>query len=198
MKRLALGLLLLLGVAWCVLSVVVEREGQYVFETLGVGTSHARALILYHPSRDAGFSDDLSLAFAQGLQAQGVAVDRATLTSDTPADPQGYSLVAVVTNTYYWTPDLPTLHYLERAHLTQVRVVGLIGGAGSTGRAQRVLETALRQAGATAPQTRPFWLWRPNDEARPHASNRDVALDLAKQFGLESAKALLPGDASQP
>jgi hypothetical protein len=93
---------------------------------------------------------------------------------------------------------LPTLHYLKRAHFDRVRVVGLIGGAGSTGRAQRVLETALRRAGATAPQTRPFWLWRPNDEARPHTPNRVVALDLAEQFGMESGKALQAGDARQP
>ena len=118
----------------------------------------------------------------------GFQVDRATLTSATLARPEGYALVAVVTNTYYWTPDLPTLRYLRRAHLQGIAVVGLVAGAGSTGHSQRVLERALLRAGATVLQTRSFWLWRPNDESRPNEPNRQVALDLARQLGTHSGE----------
>ena len=191
MKRIAVGLGSALALGLAILSIVVERESQYVLEALGGGSGKGRALVLYHPSRDARFSDDLSLAFAQGLMAAGFTVDRATLTSKTPPHPEGYAVIGVVSNTYYWTPDLPTLHYLRRARLDGTALVGLIGGAGSTGRAQRVLDQALRATGGTVLQTRSFWLWRPNDEARPDEANRQVALDLAKQLGIESgARAL--------
>lgn len=99
MKRLAVGLLFVLAVVWAIISVIVEVEGEYRFETLKGGAGKGRALVLFHPSRDAHFSDDLSLAFSEGLMAVGFDVDRATLTSETPARPEGYAIVAVVSNT---------------------------------------------------------------------------------------------------
>lgn len=198
MKRLAVGLLFVLAVVWAIISVIVEVEGEYRFETLKGGAGKGRALVLFHPSRDAHFSDDLSLAFSEGLMAVGFDVDRATLTSETPARPEGYAIVAVVSNTYYWTPDLPTLRYLRRARLQGIAAVGLIGGAGSTGRSQRVLDMALRSTGATVMQTRSFWLWLPNDETRMQEANREVALSLARQFGTESGERVLAGTTRAP
>jgi len=181
---LAGGALLLLGVAG--VSVAVEREAQYVREELG-GPGPARALVLYHPSRDATFSDDLSLAVARGFQEAGLGVVRATVTRDTPAHPEGYAVIAVVANTYWWTPDLPTLRYLRRARFDGTPVVGLIGGAGATGRSERMLGEALRATGGTVVGTRSFWLLRPNDETRMDEPNRGVALELARRFASEAA-----------
>jgi hypothetical protein len=197
MKKIALavGVLLLAGLA--VVSVVVELEADYTLQDLG-GDGKARALILFHPSRDAHFSDDLSMSLADGLKTAGFAVDLATLTRETPATPRGYALIAVVSNTYYWTPDLPTLHYLERAQLNDIPVVGVIGGAGSTARSQRILDEALRRTGAKVIGTRSFWLWRPNDENRMSEPNRDVALQLAKQFGMDSARTVLTASTNTP
>jgi hypothetical protein len=110
-------------------------------------------------------------------------VDRATLTGDTPAAPKDYALIGVVSNTYWWTPDLPTLRFLARARLGGIASVGLIGGAGATSRSQRLLAEALRASGSRVLQTRAFWLWRPNDEQRMAEVNRDVAIDLARQMG---------------
>ena len=182
------GVLLLALVG--VVSIAVELEADDVQQALGP-PGRAKALVLFHPSRDARFSDDLSLAFAQGLQAGGMGVDRATLTQHAPASAQGYALVAVVSNTYYWTPDLPTLRYLGRARLDGVPAVGLIGGAGATGRSQRLLDEALRGSGAKVLQTRSFWLLRPNDETRMNEPNRAVALDIARRWGTETAQTLL-------
>ena len=192
MKRIILGFGMVLAVGLLVLGIVVEREGPYIFETLAPGAGEGRALILYHPSRDARFSDELSLALAQGLAEGGLAVDRATLTTSTPAHPRGYAFIGVVSNTYYWTPDLPTLRYLRRAQLDSIPVVGLIGGAGATGRSRRMLDEALRATGATVLTTRAFWLWRPNDETRMDEPNREVALDLARKLGREAAEHLQP------
>jgi hypothetical protein len=186
LKRIALVLVLVLLAGWIGISVIVELDGAYIHEELG-GGSRGRALVLFHPSRDAHFSDDISMALVEGFKAAGLTVERATLTRETPAHPAGYAIIGVVSNTYYWTPDLPTLRYLERARLDGVQVIGVIGGAGSTGRSQRLLDEALRRTGATVLQTRSFWLWRPNDESRIDQPNRGVALQLAREFGLQSA-----------
>jgi hypothetical protein len=170
-------------------TVWVQRESGYRVDHLSDGGG-MRALVLYHPSRDAAFSDDLSLAVAEGLAAAGLAVDRATLTSLTPERPGGYAIVAVVSNTYYWAPDRPTLRYLRRARLEGTPVLGIIGGAGSTRRSERLLEAALEGAGATVLGTRSYWLLRPNDDTRTDESNRDVALELARQFARDAVAAL--------
>ncbi len=185
---LAIVSVLVLGVA--VITVIVEREGPYTFETVN-SSGRLRALILYHPSRDAHFSDDLSLALAQGLAASGFAVDRATLTAETPARPDGYAVIGIVSNTYFWTPDLPTTRYLRRARLHGIPVVGIIGGAGATGRSERVLGQALAATGATMLHLQSFWLMRPNDEARMKEPNRQVAIDAANQLGKATGTQIL-------
>lgn len=118
-------------------------------------------------------------------------MDRATLTRSTPGAPKRYALIAVVSDTYWWSPDIPTLRYLGRARFD----VGLIGGAGSTARSQRILDKALRDTGATVIETRSFWLWRPNDKARMKEPNREVALSQAKQFGEASGRVVLGASA---
>ena len=123
-----LGILLtLVAIA---LTVWVESEVKHNDELLIAGAA-ARALALYHPSRDAQLSDDLSLAVVDGLRGAGFSVQRATMTRDMTATPTGFALIVVVSNTYWWTPDLPTLRYLARARFDGVPLVGLIGGAGA-------------------------------------------------------------------
>jgi len=190
MKTVAIVVTLILLLGAIGITVYVEVPSDYKLEVLSTD-GQAKALVLYHPSRDAHFSDELSLAVADGLKAAGLSVDRATLNGDTPASPQGYALVAVVSNTFWFTPDLPTLRYLARTRMEGQPVIGLIGGAGSTDRSQRMLDDALRQAEAKVIQTRSFWISRPNDEKRMSEPNRQVALDMAKQFGAESGRSVL-------
>ncbi len=195
-RRMLRALLFVAGLIITVLvgiSIAVQREATYVREDLG-GRSSQAALILYHPSRDAGFSDELSMALADGLKSPGYRVDRATLTSQTPGEVADYALVAVVTNTYYASPDRPTLRYLARVHWAGTPVIGVIGGAGSTEQAERVFGGALRSTGATVLATRAFWLWRPNDERRMQEPNRAVARDLAARFGEEMGKQVASPD----
>ena len=180
MILLAVAGLLFCGLA--IVTVVVEREADYSLQSLG-GEGKPKALILYHPSRDAHFTDELSAAVAEGLRAAGYSVDRATLTGMTPNQPKGYRLLVVVSNTYFWTPDLPTLRYLKRARLDRLPTLGVIAGAGATGRSQQVLERALSDSGAAVIGMRAFWTARPNDGHRLTEPNRVVALQLARQLG---------------
>jgi hypothetical protein len=183
LKRIALGFVATALVGLGVVSVVVERESGYVLEPMG-GVGEAKGLVLYHPSRDAHFSDDLSLAAATGLWKAGLTVERATMTGATPAEPADYAIIVVVSNTYYWSPDLPTLRYLRRARFDGIPVLGIIGGAGATARSERLLHEALLGTGGRVLSTRSFWLLRPNDEARMAEPNRAVAVEGAEIFAL--------------
>jgi hypothetical protein len=190
--RIVIGIVVLLLIAVAGLTLYVQAEADYKLERLA-DQGAVRALVLYHPSRDAAFSEDLSQAFAQGLMEKGFAVDRATMTGETPARPEGYALIAVVSNTFYLRPDWPTMRYLERADFKGLRAVGLMGGAGTTESAARLLEEALKTAGADVVAVRSFWISRPNDETRTNEANRDVAKDMARKFGVEAAETTLAG-----
>ncbi len=172
--------LMVCGVA--IVTIVVEREAEYAIQSLG-GAGKLKALILYHPSRDAHFTDDLSLAIAEGLKSAVYSVDRATLTGATPGQPEGYRLLVVVSNTFFWTSDLPTLRCLKRARLDRIPTVGVIAGGGATTRSRQMLERALSGSGARLIGMRAFWISRPNDEHRTTEPNREVALQLARQLG---------------
>ena len=190
-KFLKLSIFFFLAVL-AVVSVRVQIPAPAKIETL-FSTGSPRVLILYHPSRDTGFSDDLSLAFAKGLGDAGMAVDRATLNAATPISPIGYAGIAVVSNTYYWTPDLPTLWYLGRARWNNLPAVALIGGAGATHRSQKMLNLAVSAAGGRLLYSQSYWLLRPNDESRNDASNRSIALEQATSLGSLTAAKLKKG-----
>jgi hypothetical protein len=186
--RIVLAVFVIALAAVAGLTFYVQAEANYRFESIAAEGS-PRALILYHPSRDARFSEDLSAAFAEGLVAQGLAVDRATMTRETPARPEGYALVAVISNTFYLHPDWPTIQYLKRADFGGARVAGLIGGNGTTEKAARILEDKLKTAGGDLIGVRQFWIYRPNTESRVDKPNRDVAIGMAREFGAEGGKA---------
>jgi hypothetical protein len=190
MLKIVLGIVLLLAIGAVAITVYVEREAAYRLEPLG-GTGPLNALILYHPSRDAHFSEALSLSVAQGLKGLGYSVDRATMTEETPAAPGNYAFVAVISNTFWATPDRPTLHYLARARFAGIPAIGLMCGAGSTDKSQKKLDEALRRTGASPVQTRSYWTKRPNDEKRMKEANRVVAQQMAQQFAMEAGKATL-------
>jgi hypothetical protein len=190
MLKIVLSVLLQLLIGAVAITVYVEREAGYRLEPLG-GAGPSKVLILYHPSRDAHFSDELSLSVAQGLKSLGYAVERATMTEKTPATPTDYAFVAVISNTFWGRPDRPTLHYLARARLTGIPAIGLMCGAGSTDRSQKRLNEALRRTGASPVETRSFWTMRPNDEKRMTEANRVVGQQMAEQFAARGGEAAL-------
>ncbi len=192
MKRIARWAAAVLAAAAAAVSIVVERESASRIEDMG-GLGADKVLVLYHPSRDARFSDQLSLAVVDGFLSLGYRVFRATTTGDAP-DPSGYGLVAVIANTYWWTPDIPTLRYLKRARFNGRAAIGLAAGAGSTGRSRRVLQDRLEKAGALVFDVQSFWTWRPNDESRTGVPNRQVAADKARQLAVEFGQAALLGE----
>lgn len=197
MVRVMLVLVVAAVLVLLVLTLVVQTESAYRLRPLG-GTGDVRALVLVHPSRDSGFSDELAQAVARGLIEAGLRVNLATLTDATPARPQGYALVVVVSNTCWWAPDRPTRRYLARARWNGLRTIGLLAGAGATQRSQRLLERALNATGAGVVAVEPFWIWRPHDAQRTDQPSRAVAADRARRLGLACAAAVLSPQAAPP
>ncbi|MDX2270137.1 MAG: hypothetical protein NW208_18700 [Bryobacter sp.] len=171
-----------LGVAlgWSVLTLWVQSEASYQAEETGPAAG-ARALVVYHPSREAGFGDRVARAAAEALRDEGWRVSLETAGRETKvAEP--YALIAVVSNTYNWAPDAPTVAMLQRAKWQGRKVVGLMCGAGSTERAARLLQEALAATGAEVLEVASFWSMRPNDEARMAEPNQQVAEDKAREL----------------
>ena len=179
-----LQFLLLFAIAgWTWISIAVEIEAPFRQEILNRGGQH-KALIIFHPSWIDHFQDDLTSHFARGLGKAGWTVDRVTASSANPPNVEGYDLVVLGTNTYYWRPDLPTKSLLAKLNLKTKLCVGLVSGAGSTGRAERVLKEAIERAHGTVSDIHSFWLWRPNDKKRLQEDNRKVALEQALELGV--------------
>lgn len=184
---------LFLGVVVVFLATIasyVQTESDYSTQVYA-DDRFKRALVLYHPSRDARFSDELSLAFTGGLLTAGFTVERATISSDTPVSMMGYDIVAIVSNTYFWQPDMPTKRYLSRVDFNGVKAVGLVAGAGSTTRAARLLQEWMKRSNADLLSVKEFWILRPNNESPTNKSNWEVAMDKAYTLGVMTADSIL-------
>ncbi len=172
------------------ITVYVQTESDYTTQVYA-DDRLKRALVLYHPSRDARFSNELSLAFTSGLLTAGFTVERATISSDTPDTITGYDIVGIVSNTYFFRPDIPTEHYLSRVDFNGVKAVGLMAGAGSTAGAARLLRKWLRRSNADLLDVSEFWILRPNNETPTNKSNWEVAMDKAYTLGVQTAASIL-------
>lgn len=194
-KWIILGVLALLLLGILAVVFWVEAEAPFAQEQIAEGQA-GRALILYHPSRDAHFSDDVTEALARGFEEQGFAVERWTITSETPGRPLGFDSVAIVSNTFFWAPDWPTMRYVARADLTGQNVVMIICGGGSTERAERRLSEAIRRAGGDIVASRALWTSRPNEARAPAVANRLIAFEIAQRIARETAGDAAPARAA--
>lgn len=187
----ALAVLLVIAVISIIgVTAWVQAEAPFRKDRL-VKTGRAKALILYHPSRDAHFSDDVTMALARGFEEDGLAVERWTMTRQTPARPEGFAVIAIVSNTFFWAPDWPTQRYLKRADLKGNTALAIIGGGGNTQRAQVALDRDLGNSGARLLAVRALWTSRPNEPGAQPAGNRLLAMQIAHRMARDAGKQAL-------
>lgn len=195
-----IAFLLIALVSIIVVTVWVQAEAPFRKEKL-VRSGRASALILYHPSRDAHFSDDVTMALARGFEEDGFSVERWTITRQTPARPMGFNVIAVVSNTFFWAPDWPTQRYLERADLGDQQVLAILGGGGNTHRAQLALMRDIGKTGAHLVAIKDLWTSRPNGPDVKPGGNREMAMQIARRLARDVGKKVLmvpPSGASSP
>lgn len=187
-----LMLALLVIAVLCIIGITawVQAETPFRRERLG-GAGRAKALILYHPSKDAHFSDDITMALAHGFEADGFAVERWTMSRHTPARPRGFAIIAVVSNTFFWAPDWPTQDYLDRADLGGQNTIAIMAGGGNTRRAQLVLMREIQDSGATLLTIRELWTSHPSIADTKPGSNREQAMQIARQIAQDAGRQVL-------
>lgn len=168
----------------------VQAEAPFERETL-VRTGRAKVLILYHPSRDANFADDLTESLSRGFAEDGLAVERWTITSKTPRRPEGFALIAIVSNTFFGAPDWPTQRYLDSAQLGGQDVIALIGGSGNTDRAEATLGKAISRTGARLILIRSLWTSRLNRGELNRGNHRQGAMQIARRTARDTGRAIL-------
>jgi hypothetical protein len=168
----------------------VQAEAPFRKDRL-VNAGHAKALILYHPSRDAHFSDGISMALARGFEEADFEVERWTMTRQTPARPQGFDVIAIVSNTFFWAPDWPTQRYLARADLSGENVIAVLGGGGHTERAQVAFARDIGNSGARLLSIRALWTSRANEPGVNPAGNRQLAMQIAHRLARDAGRQAL-------
>ncbi|MBI2521676.1 MAG: hypothetical protein HYV97_14775 [Bdellovibrio sp.] len=189
-KLIAVSVVLSVIMAILILSVLVEMEAPPKKEVLySEGLRHA--LIIYHPTWKYHFQEDLTFAFARGLNSSGWAVDRITTSSKHLVDFQKYDLYVFGTNTYYWNPDRPTKEFLSEIDLGQKPAVGLVSGPGYTERSEVITKELIGKANPSFVAIHGFSLLRPNKQSLIPDTNRPYAIYQAFQLGQVVGKEIL-------
>lgn len=150
--------------------------------TLNPQGTRPAVLLVYHPGLSP-FPTRVSWEVAQGLAAQGLRVDVATASTRAPTDLAAYDAVVVVTPTYWWTPAVPVLDWVEAAGLQGKSVAAVVTASGQGQKSLERLTAALKDKGATVVGRLMVFRSAPNDEANYSAADNEAA-------GLRRARAL--------
>ncbi|HAZ11224.1 MAG: hypothetical protein A2X86_08370 [Bdellovibrionales bacterium GWA2_49_15] len=186
-KAIAISIIGIIVLTIVILSILVELEAPPQKEILYSGGAK-RALIVFHPSWKYHFQEDLTAAFARGLNSQGWSVDRITTSFKMLSDFNTYDMYIFGTNTYYWSPDLPTKRFLTDINLFQKPAVAIVSGPGYTERAEETMKELLDKANASIVTIHAFSLFRPSEKSLMPDFNHLSSVDTAFLLGQESGK----------
>ena len=171
-------------VLWGILTLIAEMPRGEESALYGKKIARKNAVVVYDPDPFYNLEEQISKSFAEGLAQQNWLVKVATVKSAKKLEEE-FDLYVFCANTYNWAPDWAVTGYLEHLkNLDGKNAVAITVGSGSTARAARLLETKIKNTGAQLVDAREYWLMRPNDENRMDESNVDVAVDMAKDFGI--------------
>lgn len=138
-----------------------------------------RALVLYHPGLSS-FSKDVAYAFADGLVVNDWRVEIATPSNEAPTDLSEYSLLVIASNTYAFTPDVPTTRHIERiGDLSGIQTVLLTLGAGSAEESKKALENLVQSSNGTIAKSLLLYSMAPNEGGK---SATEIAKQTAQQI----------------
>ncbi|MBY0433698.1 MAG: hypothetical protein K2U26_06280 [Cyclobacteriaceae bacterium] len=189
-RRIIIGLVVL-AVAWTVLTLWVEREGPAYRHDSSDVPNGPRALIIYDPDPFYNLDQQVCEAFAAGLASNGWNTTVATVAATHEVKDSIFNLYVICANTYNFAPDWATVDFVkEYPSLEGKNVVAITLGAGTTSRAKRLLEEAIAQRQCKLIDSRTFWLWRPNDEALIQESNVTLAVNMTRKWASEVAEGL--------
>ena len=180
MKR-VLKIALYVALGWTVLTIITQFLGKAESKVVAFSHAELTALIYYNPDPYYNFDQQVCNAFASGLAKHGfestiVPCNEAANNINTG------DLLVFCANTYNFAPDWKIKKLINSMNLEDQPVVAITLGAGTTSRAQKILEDLLVESGAHLISSKSYWLLRPNDESRLEENNVAVALDLSKSW----------------
>lgn len=175
---------------WMLLTLWVQYSGKQKLTYVGNINAPRKALLVYNPDPIYNLDEQVSLSFAAGLAEYGFYSKIATI-DFAKIDLEDYDLFVFCANTYNWAPDWLVTNYIEdRPNLENRNIIGITLGSGSTGRAKRLLEKAIKSRNSNLLDSKTYWLLRPNDDDRIKDKNTEVANDLVKAWAKEIGKQL--------
>ncbi len=181
----ALGLALF----WIALTLVVQSSSNEKINQFGSAEESNTALIIYDPDPFYNFDEQICTNFAEGLSAEGWSAKVMTVSSAYKIKEE-FDLYVFCANTYNFAPDWAISNYIRNhIYLENKPVIAITLGAGTTDRAQKILEKKLAAKEGRLIGSEAYWLMRPNDESiTDDTPNIEIALDKAKQFGQSIGK----------
>lgn len=182
-SKVVINIIVVVLVVWGLLTLWAQYGGQQKSQTVGMDNAVKKALIIYNPDPFYNLDEQVCKSFAEGLSKYGFA-SMITTTKLVHDKDQHYDLYVFCANTYNWSPDWRVTKFIKNSkHLIGKNVVAITLGSGSTARAKRKLEEAIKDKNANLLGSKTYWLLKPNDEKRMDEKNTAVANDLAKLFG---------------
>lgn len=146
-------------------------------------SGNLRAFVSYNP----GISDiqeRVVSAFVEGLIQSDWQVNLTTTSKSTQTDLSDYDLLVISTNTYWWSPDVPTQRYLNKVELEGLATVILVTASGQGERAINLTESLVNKAGGRVIEKSKLYVWKPNDETQMSKPNKEVAEEIAYNLAL--------------
>ena len=191
MKKWAKKIITILGIIalfWTILTFIAQIEGPEKTAVFGSPNAEKTALVVYDPDLFYNLDEQVCHSFAKGLESNGWLIKVATVAAAKQMDIQSFDLYVFCANTYNWAPDWPITGFIRNLDLNGKQVAAITLGSGSTKRAKRIFESNIKDRGANLLGSKTYWLMRPNDESRIDESNISVAVEMAYDFGRETAQ----------
>jgi hypothetical protein len=137
------------------------------------------ALVLYHPGLTS-FSHDIAYAYADGLVSNNWRVEIATSSTQAPTNLSKYDLLVILSNTYAFTPDKPTIRQIERiGDLSRIQTVLITLGAGSAQESKQSLESIVNASNGDIVQSLLLYSMAPNEGDK---SSTEISYHSAQQL----------------
>ncbi len=179
----------IIGGAWAMLTILAQQERPAEIVFIGDAEPGGKeAVMIYNPDIFYNLDEQVCRAMAGGLAPYGWRSRLMGVRDARETDLSEFKLVVFCANTYNWAPDRPVSNFIRLADdLKGKQVVAITLGSGSTGRAQRLLESLLEAKGAMVMASEAMWLMKPNEPAGSQGSNVASARSKASLLGKEIA-----------
>lgn len=174
---------------WVVLTVWVEKEGPYEKWNMGNLDASKKALILYDPDPFYNLDQQVCESIGSVLADNDFNVSLATVAAIEGTRTNDYQLYVFCANTYNCEPDWAISKLIRKQLiLKNKKVIAVTVGAGSTKHFQKVFEQLIKSKKAKLLDSKAFWLWKPNNEAKNKEANIKVAVEMSKKWASKIVK----------